>query len=96
MSFMKNKTDKLGVCSKCRWRHGCESCNYEKSLKMVMRKHDVPSWWLRTEGAAMRKLIAGRAVPINVKKECIYTYTYTHTYRHTYIHMFVLGHIILL
>ena len=30
----------LGVCSKCRWRHGCFDCNFDKAVNQYMRKQE--------------------------------------------------------
>ena len=45
----------MGVCSKCKYRHGCEVCCYEKALRLVIRKQDVPAWYMRKEAALLRQ-----------------------------------------
>ena len=52
----------IGVCSKCRYRHGCEVCAYDKALKLVVRKRDVPAWLRRKEDEALKKGIEISAV----------------------------------
>ena len=44
----------LGICSKCRWRHGCEVCCYEKALRLVIKKQDVPAVYMRKEAALLK------------------------------------------
>ena len=37
----------LGICSKCRWRHGCHMCDKEKALRYYLSKQGYlgPAVW---------------------------------------------------
>ena len=35
---LKVKDTGSGMCSKCRWKHGCLACSWEKTLKYYLNK----------------------------------------------------------
>ena len=48
------KSMSLGVCSKCEWKTGCESCNYEHALRYAVRHEKPASWFFKAQGKARR------------------------------------------
>ena len=48
------KSMSLGVCSKCEWKVGCRSCDYEHALRYAVRHAKPASWFFKAQGKTRR------------------------------------------
>ena len=62
MECVKSMEHMVRFCSKCR-RHGCESCDYKKCMKYVVRNQKPGAWWRRSSHQA----VTGTVRFLNVK-----------------------------
>ena len=83
--FKKVETTGIGICSRCRWKSGCLSCDKDKAWYYVVK------WELGMRALDIQKAPVEQPVPkpagggfaIEARKTlyiCTYIYIYTHTY----------------